>query len=112
MIKTIEFKYQPSRLVEALKPNVDFNRLPVLQMSFDFASHKLTACNDKFVKTWRVEDNWDFVFGILKTKIKARGGIEGLHEFVQEQAEHGAVLNNRVYGCFTRALAKFAIAKQ
>lgn len=51
-------------------------------------------------KTVRVEESEDFVYSVLKTKIKARGGAEGLQKFLEERQtwqDFGAAWNRCIY---------------
>lgn len=49
-----------------------------IELSFDFEKSTFTVDN----KTYKIERNSEFVFKVLKTKIKAIDGIEGFYKFV------------------------------
>lgn len=63
------------------------------ELTFDFKNNTFTIGN----KTFKVEQNSEFTFKILKTKIKAIDGIEGFYNFVSRCNDTKSPFNGSFY---------------
>ena len=44
-----------------------------------------TVCRDGAVKTVLVEESWEYVYGLRKSKVLAMGGARGLFDFIDKE---------------------------
>lgn len=79
----------------------------MLQMNFDnnqffvVVYPGLLGVQKNGVKKWiRVEDESGYCFKLLKTKIKAAGGAEGLYRFLESHQDFGS--------CFSKKILNYA----
>lgn len=68
-------------------------------VQFDFENSLLYTNGRKY----KVENNNEFVYSFLKTKVKARGGIDGLYKFIVEAMDGDSVCNCTTYGVLEKA---------
>lgn len=48
-------------------------------------NERLTVCRNGEAKTVCVEENWNFVYSLQKSKVLATGGAHGLFEFIDKE---------------------------
>lgn len=68
-------------------------RVKSIFVRFDFEKSTITVNG----RTLKVENNSEFVYKVLKTKIKAKDGIKGFYKFVLEAMHCDNVFNCQVY---------------
>jgi hypothetical protein len=98
------------RIIYEIKPNeinniiykLDDVKFKNIIIDFDF-KESTVVLNE--TKKLRVENDSEFVYRFLKTKIKAIGGIDGLYKHIKEASEPSSFWNNRMYGVLHRALS-------
>lgn len=61
-----------------------------------------------FGKTYKVENDREYAIKVLKTKIKASGGIKGLSEFLKEMNEKDSPFNPSLTNQFINGFDKYA----
>lgn len=98
MIKELDFKMKLNKINKIMN-KVEDNQFDVIRLKFDFENSKLTI-NDK--KTLRVENNSEYVYKFMKTKVKAIGGIEGLYNHIKDASDPENFWNNRMYTILLR----------
>lgn len=81
--------------------NLEGKTFQSVKLGFDFENEKLTING----KLFKVEKNNEYIYKIMKTKIKAINGIRGLYEFIKEANSPGAYNNNCIYLALIKAAA-------
>lgn len=98
MIKEINFKLKLNKANATLNNLTDEQFQPI-NLKFDFENNKLTI-NDK--KTLKVENDYEYTYKFMKTKVKAIDGINGLYNHIKEASDpeyfwNKDFWNNRMY---------------
>ena len=93
MIKEINFELKLNKINSILN-NVKDEQFKPINLKFDFENNKLTI-NDK--KTLKVENDYEYTYKFMKTKIKAIDGINGLYKHIKEASNPEDFWNNRMY---------------
>ena len=93
MIKEINFKLKLNE-INAILNKVEDEQFKPINLKFDFENNKLII-NDK--KVLKVENDCEYTYKFMKTKVKAIGGIDGLYKFIKEASDPEDFFNNRVY---------------
>ena len=101
--KFYEFTYNDSSYVKDIQKyfntllysfyNIHGQRVKNLMVHFDFENSTITVNN----RTLKVENNKEFVYKVLKTKVKAINGIEGLYKHILEAMHVDSVFNTNTY---------------
>ena len=78
MIKEVDFKLKLNEINSILN-NVTDTQFKPINLKFDFENNKLII-NDK--KTLKVENNCEYTYKFMKTKVKAIDGINGLYKHI------------------------------
>lgn len=93
MIKEINFELKLNEINSVLNKVTDEQFKPI-NLKFDFENNRLTI-NDK--KTLKVENDYEYTYKFMKTKIKAIDGINGLYKHIKEASNPEDFFNNRMY---------------
>ena len=93
MIKEINFKLKLNEINAVLNKVTDEQFKPI-NLKFDFENNRLII-NDK--KTLKVENDYEYTYKFMKTKIKAIDGINGLYKHIKEASNPEDFWNNRMY---------------
>lgn len=100
MIKEINFKLKLNEINSVLNKATD-EQFNLINLKFDFENSKLTI-NDK--KTLKVEDDYEYTYRFMKTKIKAMDGINGLYRHIKEASDPEGFWNNRIYSILLKTI--------
>lgn len=101
MIKELDFKLKLNEINKILN-KVEDNQFSIIKLKFDFENSKLTINNKK---TLRVEDDFEYTYKFMKTKVKAIGGIEGLYKHIKKASDPDDFWNNRMYAVLLKQVA-------
>lgn len=93
MIKEINFKLKLNEINTILNKVKDEQFEPI-NLKFDFENNKLII-NDK--KILKVENDYEYTYKFMKTKIKAIDGINGLYKHIEKASNPDDFWNNRMY---------------
>ena len=93
MIKEINFKLKLNE-INAILNKVKDEQFEPINLKFDFENNKLII-NDK--KILKVENDYEYTYKFMKTKIKAIDGINGLYKHIKEASNPDDFWNNRMY---------------
>ena len=93
MIKEINFKLKLNE-INAILNKVKDEQFKPINLKFDFENNKLII-NDK--KILKVENDYEYTYKFMKTKIKAIDGISGLYKHIEEASNTDDFWNNRMY---------------
>lgn len=100
MIKEINFELKLNKINSILN-NVKDEQFEPINLKFDFENNKLTI-NDK--KTLRVENDYEYTYKFMKTKIKAIDGINGLYKHIKKASNPEDFWNNRMYSILLKTI--------
>lgn len=93
MIKELNYTLKLNEINKVLGKIEDKQFKPI-NLKFDFENNKLIINDEKILK---VENNHEYTYKFMKTKIKAIDGIEGLYKHIKEASKPGNFWNNRMY---------------
>lgn len=100
MIKEINFKLKLNEINSVLSKVKDEQFKPI-NLKFDFENNKLII-NDK--KTLKVENDYDYTYKFMKTKVKAINGIDGIYKHIKEASDPENFWNNRIYSILLKTI--------
>lgn len=105
-MKTIKYKHEPSTITKIANSDVDFTKFPVLGLTFDTDKNLLIIDGNGKTKTLKVECDSEYTYNIMKTKIKASGGIEGLYKMIEDASKPDALFHGRMYKALASVILK------
>ena len=101
--KFYEFSYNDSQFVKDVQKyfntllysfyNIYGQRVKNLMVHFDFNNSTITVNG----RTLKVESDGEYIYKVLKTKVKAINGIEGLYKHILEAMHVNSVFNTSTY---------------
>lgn len=100
MIKEINFKLKLNE-INAILNKVKDEQFEPINLKFDFENNKLII-NDK--KILKVENDYEYTYKFMKTKIKAIDGINGLYKHIKEASNPDDFWNNRMYSILLKTI--------
>lgn len=100
MIKEINFKLKLNE-INAILNKVKDEQFEPINLKFDFENNKLII-NDK--KILKVENDYEYTYKFMKTKIKAIDGINGLYKHIEEASDPDDFWNNRMYSILLKTI--------
>lgn len=99
-MERITFGLSPNE-INTILYNLDGKKFKEFILDFDFENEKLTINS---VKTFRVEQDHEFTYKFMKTKIKAIGGIKRLYGFILKASDPNDFWNNSMYVVLANAI--------
>ena len=100
MIKEINFELKLNKINSVLNKVTDEQFKPI-NLKFDFENSRLII-NDK--KILRVENDYEYTYKFMKTKIKAINGVDGFYKHIKKASNPEDFWNNRMYSVLLRVI--------